>query len=394
MTATLRIVGVILAALLLGAQVVRSAWVLAFVEDDPDRAARLWPSHPDVEAARSMVEIARATRAGQPIAPATFARISDAAARAPLSSQPFLVRGVLMQVRGSPDSARAAFAEAERRDARSVAARYFLADQYLRSGQPGPALSELAVLAKLIPGGLNQLAPFLATYAANGQGARQLQRIFTSDPMLANAVLGTLATMPGRAGLAIGLGRTPSGYVPGGWRDAAIKALLDAGRFGQARALWAGFNGIPANVPSLFNPRFTDNRGGPPFNWKLTSDATGLAEPDGKGGLHLLYYGRDDVNLATQTLVLAPGNYLLSARVSGNEGHAEQISWTIGCLPGGASLLQRSLVVTERASGGAFTVPAAGCGAQQLSLTGTAPDVPQTVDVTLGALTIAPVGRP
>ena len=78
----------------------------------------------------------------------------------------------------------------------------------------------------------------------------------------------------------------------------------------------------------LIDPRF--ERGAmPPFGWELASGSAGVAEPTGDGSLHVLFYGRDNLALARQLLLLKPGRYRLSMRVNGAEPSAESLSWAV-----------------------------------------------------------------
>src|SRR3954471_8049955 len=104
---------VALVALLLAAQMVRNAAVSALAAARPAEAARVWSSHPEVELSLAMTAIGKAAREGRPVDPAAFAMTRDAAAKSPLSPQPFLVRGVQAQLAGDRETARRAFEAAE-----------------------------------------------------------------------------------------------------------------------------------------------------------------------------------------------------------------------------------------------------------------------------------------
>src|SRR4029079_8040400 len=84
---TLRAVVAIVAALLIAAQIVRNAAVSALAEAKPAAAAKAWRGHPASEIGVAMTEIARSSRARQPIPQTAFAKIEDAAAKAPLAPE-------------------------------------------------------------------------------------------------------------------------------------------------------------------------------------------------------------------------------------------------------------------------------------------------------------------
>ena len=156
---------VIVLALLVATQVIRNSAVAALVDRNPDAAARVWPGHPAAEISLGMTAIGRAARQQQPVPPSIFAMMDDAARKAPLAPEPFLVRGVQAQLSGNIPLAIDAFAAAEHRDPRSLPAHYFLADALFRWGDSRRGLSEIGILARLAPGGVASVAPYVATYA-------------------------------------------------------------------------------------------------------------------------------------------------------------------------------------------------------------------------------------
>src|SRR5690348_3070323 len=121
-------------ALLLGAQVVRNSVVIGYADLEPEVAGRLWSDHPRVEISRAMVGIAAASRQRKAVEPDAFALVDDAARKAPLSPEPFLVHGVQAYLSGHTGLASGSFAQAQKRDPRSMPAAYFLANYYFRSG--------------------------------------------------------------------------------------------------------------------------------------------------------------------------------------------------------------------------------------------------------------------
>src|SRR5687767_8303233 len=113
---------------------VRIAWVERLAGSAPAAAAGLWPHRSQVALSTGMIEIATAPREGRPVSPATLRRIFAAGSKVPLSALPFVVRGVQAQMAGDTAAAERAFLAAKRRDPRSLPARCFLADLYLRRG--------------------------------------------------------------------------------------------------------------------------------------------------------------------------------------------------------------------------------------------------------------------
>src|SRR3954451_10674077 len=130
-------------ALLLAVLVVRNAAVEALADRNPDAAARIWAGHPTAQLSLALTEIGRAARERKPVQPAVFELVNDAATKAPLAPEPFLVRGVQAQLAGNVRLAIADFEAAQFRDPRSLAARYFLADAYFRTGDARHGLQEI-----------------------------------------------------------------------------------------------------------------------------------------------------------------------------------------------------------------------------------------------------------
>lgn len=368
-------------ALLMGIVVVRNAIVAQYAEIEPAIAAKIWPSHPSSQLWSGMTQIGLAARERKPASAATFDRIRSAGIKAPLAAEPFLVRGVQAQVAGNQKLAEQAYLAARLRDGRSIPARYFLAEHYFRAGNAPRGLREIAVLARLVPNGVDSLAPYVASYAKDPRNRRQLLALFQSDHQLEQSVLIVLSTDANNADLVLGLATPASG--PQQWVNGLLGALVRAGQYDKARNIWSRIARV-APPAGIFDPGFKGSDAPPPFNWTLTSSTIGLAERQG-GGLHVLFYGQDNGVLASQLLMLPPGRYRLAMRVAGEAAQARALRWKISCAGSNASLLELSVADAKR--GSTFEVPA-GCGAQNLELAGEAPDLPQQVDVTISGLTL------
>ena len=237
MTLVRRLAAAVL-ALLLGIQVVRNAAVTALVSTDPAAAARAWPSHPEARLALAMTDIATAARAGSPVDAAVFQRVDAAASRAPLAVEPFLVRGVQAQVAGDKVLAQRAFEAAEHRDPRSLPARYFLAEQYLRGGQVARGLAEFAALARLAPNGIGGASPYVAAYARDPSRWPQLRALFRANPDLQEASLEALATDAANAPAILALADPAHRNAHSPWLQPLLAALVAKGQFVEAKRIW------------------------------------------------------------------------------------------------------------------------------------------------------------
>ena len=382
----LRAVVAIVAALLIAVQVVRNAAVSALAEARPDAAAKAWSGHPATEISVAMTEIARSSRARQPVPQWAFGMIDDAAAKSPLAPEPFLVRGVQAGLTGDTAGAQRAFEAAQWRDPRSQPAAYFLADRYFRSGNVTGGLREVAALARLSPDGGTAAVPYLAQYATNSVNWPALRGLFDKNPQLAQPVLIMLAsdikTVPAALALA-----DASDIGNQAWLGQVVDTLIKAGDYPRARAAWMGMAGAGATSGELLHDSgFSDSRSPPPFNWQLTSSTVGLAERQRGGRLHVLFYGDEDGTLASQLLLLPPGEYRLSFNLAGDHARAHALTWALWCDKAPQPLASITLEAAA-ARGWQFQVPA-GCQAQWLKLSGVSGDVPQQVDISMSALTL------
>lgn len=371
-------------ALLLAILVIRSAFVQAFAVKDPARAAAIWPGHPSVQLESGLAEVGDMAAAGRPIDPALVRRLIVASAKAPLAPEPFLVRGVEAQLAGDQPLALKAFLAARQRNPRGIAARYFLADHYLKAGQTAFGLAEISALARLVPQSLPNVAPFLAAYARSPNAAPQVKAMLRGQPQLEPVLLNVLATDAANHQLMRYLWSGRGGEEAKPWQGRLLNSLVEAGRYGEAREAWATFSGIAADQNRLLDPEFRA-QALPPFGWLLASGPAGVAEPEGAGRLHVLFYGRDDLVLARQLLTLAPGRYRLSMQVSETSPTSKFLSWGVRCLPGSTQIASVRLD-RSGATFVSFAIPASGCPAQRLELIGTAPEFAEQADATISQL--------
>jgi len=372
--------------------VVRAAVVTNAISDRPALAAKVWPNHPRVQLALAMARIGSAAASGKAPGAATIAQSMDAACRAPLAIEPFLIRGAIAQSEGQQDRAERLFVEAVRRDPRSSAGRFFLAQRYLSSARPAEGLRQAAVLIRLVVGGSDPLVLAIALYAKSPGAVPGLRSMFAPDPTLRDAVLAELARDPSNYRLIMALageevGKTRSLATPR-WQSQLLTSLVERGDFVTAGALWLRISGLRAAPVGLFNPQFAQLSAPAPFNWTFGSGEHGVAEPTTGNGLQVIYYGRTNADFATQTLLLSPGQYELRMRVLREGGANSGLAWTVACQAAGKALM--TLPVGDEAGAtrmiaGQFAVPA-GCASQQIRLAGTVREFAAYEQVTLSDL--------
>ena len=370
-----RRLAVVLVALLLAVQVVRNAAVEALAPLQPVAAAKFWAAHPSVETSLALAQIGQAARERRPIDPHSFAMVNDAAVKAPLASEPFLVRGVQAQTAGDQEAARRAFVAAQWRDPRSLPAAYFLADYYFRTRHILEGLEQTTLLARLSPGGADAVAPYVAAYAQNPSNWPEMRALFRSQEGLQDQVLAVLARDGHNADAILALADPAHRKPSSPWLPTLLQSLVADGQYGRARAIWSSIGRAQAGDQLVYDASFSSPGAPPPFNWALTSSTIGLAERQPGNRLHAIFYGTDDGVLASELVLLPAGTYRLQMQIVGAPVHPETLRWSVRCDKSTEPVA--SVGLDEVASRGwTFQVPA-NCPAQWLELSGRSGDIAQ-----------------
>ena len=343
-------------------------------------------SHPDALVDRAMAEIGGAAARGGTVPPSARQAMLKVAGKAPLAPDPYLVEGTIAGMNGDPLRAERLFLAARARDPRSPGARYFLADRYLKTNRILPGLVEMGALARLSERAAQPLIPALAAYAKTPGAIDELRRFFKLSPATRDRTLALLAEDARNAPLVLALAPEPRpGAAKADWHGRMVQSLVTAGDYAGAEALWRKISGVGSRA-LLYNPDFRQSSAPPPFNWQFSSGASGVAEPSGSGGLNVIYYGRDDVALASQLLRLSPGRYRLAMRVEGSSP-AGALSWGLRCVPDNKVLLGLPVETAGKEPGaGLFAVPAGGCPAQALELRGRSGETAATTQLAISGL--------
>lgn len=375
-------VAAILVAALIAFQAVRTAAVVDRAVN-PAFAAALWPGHPAVITDRALLAIAAAATRGNAVSAATRAEVRRVATRAPLSADPFLIEGAIAESEGRGAVAERLLLEARNRDPRSRGTRYLLAERFLRTGRIAEGLTEMKVLVQLHESGAT-MGPALVAFAQSPGAAPQLRSFFAANPQTEASVLAVLAGDARNADLVLSLATNRRNPDPD-WRAVLLTVLANSGQYRRAYDLWRDFSSL-AGRPLLFNPAFGKSAALAPFNWVYPQSGDGLAEPDGRGGLRILYYGRARAVLASQLLMLKPGPYVLGMRVDRVDGPDGAMRWTLRCAVDGKAISE--VPVANGRVKGTFQVPS-DCSAQWLELVGEPRDVEQSSELTISELRLA-----
>lgn len=362
--------------------VVRTASVAAWSATSPQWAAQLWPGHPDVQRTQAMAGVGEAARLGRPAGQAITGLLESVAVKEPLAIEPLVVGAVAAQSAGDQARAEQLFSFAEARQGRALPPHYFLAELYLRSGRVEDGLREVANLGRLSPGGIGTGARYIAQYASDPGNWPQMRSVFRSHPELVDPILLSLAEDSQNAPTILALADARHRGPDARWFRPLLEATIAAGQYGQARKLWATVGGLSNALAGLIHdPAFADNRLPPPFNWDLAQSPAGLAERSRGSGLHVIFYGSQGGSLVRQLLVLAPGNYRLALRSTGQIADPQALSWSVRCDKSAVPLAAFAMP-RPGAFGWSFTVPAE-CPAQWLQLDGRAQDITGRSDVTI-----------
>lgn len=373
------------------AEVARLTVASALAERNPALASTLAPNAPPALVAAAMAGVGEAAAQGAAPGQATFDELRTLAAVAPLEPEPFLVEAAIAEREGNYERAELLLKEARVRNPRSAAARYLLADVWLREDKVVDGLREMAVLTRLMPAASVQLVPALSAYAQSPGARDKLGAILADNPQLKNPLLSALAANPDNADLVVALAGPPTDNPSNdtrAWQSRLLSGLVARGEFDRAYEIWRGFAKLPPGPrPLLFNGNFRRVSAPPPFNWDYSGSSAGLAEP-ANGQLRVLFYARDETPLAAQLMLLSPGNYQFTAPSAGQIASGA-LSWRISCIGGKAVLAE--LPVGPGSAARRFSVPP-GCPAQRVQLNGHLLESPSDSDVRIGPVLIERVG--
>lgn len=376
-------------ALLLVGEVARLTIVSAEADKNTQLASALAPMAPDALIQSAMVEVGEAAAKATIPSPATRQRLRLVANVSPLQPEPYLVQAALDSRAGNYVRAEKLLEDARWRNPRSPAARYLLANVWFRQDKVTGALEEMAVLSRLIPGSAVGLAPALAEYARMPNARAQLAPVIARNPQLKAPLLTALAADPANADLVLALAGNdmrssdPETRV---WQRRLLEGFLSRGKYAQAYSLWRRMVEVPIDDHSLvFNANFRRLAAPPPFNWDLYSGAAGMTEETG-GRLRVMFYGRENAILASQTVLLPAGEYRFRAPLSGNVPR-RALLWTLTCLSASNELMN----IDAATGAGSFTVPQ-DCPAQSLRLVGQIEDMPTDADILIGPALLERVG--
>ena len=380
-------------------QIVQTSAADAFIRKKPGVAATIAPRDPRVPMTLAMLEF---QAAGGTVRPQARQAAIEAFARAPLSEEPFFLKGMAALVAGQEAEAERLLIETRRRNPRSRFARLILLDRYLRAGKIDEATNEMTALGNLIPNAGALLLAELGRLARDPVTSRTLERALQRNPAPRDSLLEYLATSGADPDLILRLARkippppqaanAPSPAAA--WQAKLVGALVERGDIGRAYQLWRSFSapGAPERKTGLYDPDLRGLPGTAPFNWFFPGTAAGAADRSANG-LQIEYYGRDSAELVAQLLMLPPGRHRLSFVAEGAaDGESSKLGWQLICLQSKAQvgeLVLRKVDYSPRRLAGIFTVPTKGCSAQWLKLVGAPAEFAKPQSATIRGLRLA-----
>ena len=300
---------------------------------------------------------------------------------APLDAQALRVLALEAERQGDGDKAARLMALAEKRSLRDTLTQLWLFAHETQGHDPGAASLRADSLMRRQP----ELAPLLFPLIERTLG----------EPAARDAYVARLAEAPDwRHGFLTDLVRLPdvataravySGlaatHAPPTDEELGflLTRLIADGDYQGARVFWttSARSALASDAP--YDGDFRGLGGAPPFNWRLADDDGTVADlanaPDGRTALHVQSSPTATKTLAEQLLVLRPGVYRLSGEVLMDAvPTGAAFSWGVTCLPRGEQLGADATQTSATWQGFSMSisVPAGGCQAQWLRLSGLA----------------------
>lgn len=129
-----------------------------------------------------------------------------------------------------------------------------------------------------------------------------------------------------------------------------------------------------------------------PFNWTLNRQ---FAEMELGGGLYVHFFGRGRPKIASQTLVLSPGQYTFGLDISGETWRGGGgLRWHIRCTDSDEDLVALDIFELNTAGSALsvdFEIPPQDCTFQNLILAGVAGEFPRTTRASIDKVSISAI---
>lgn len=371
--------------------VVRNAALELLSEREPTAAMGFLPAGSGALAADGWSRVA-ASRGG--VDPVARRRAAEALRREPVNASALALIGLAASADGRLDQARLLMEAARDRDPRLPAARYWLLDHDMRSGDYAAGLNEIGPALRLRPGTGDAIMALVMGLLGIPDGARAVRTKLAENPFWRTEFFRTQAYQPGHAQPLLTLLRSlPPASDPANdaiEQHVVLTAALIGGSPGDAYRLWLSRPPGAGQVPpqAIYDPDFRGLAGTPPFNWALTQNDNASAAmriapdlPEGHA-LALSYRGTTSPLLAEQYRLADAGHYRFQLRARRISGESGQLIAQLRCATGDRPLA--NLKIDPRTTMGAyqtgFDVPAS-CPALHIAFVGEAGDRPGSVEM-------------
>ncbi|HEX4199635.1 MAG TPA: hypothetical protein VHZ26_19520 [Caulobacteraceae bacterium] len=372
------------------------------VDASPAAVLHWRPNDPDALAAEADARL-RAARTSADIEQAAgLAR--RALVEAPLAAAPLRILGFSAQRQGRPREAQALMAAAGARSHRDLLTQAWLFDDALSRDDYPAAFDRADAMLRLDDGMDTTLYPLIIDAASDPRAVPPLVWRLAAKPLWRPDFLRALAA-GGDPDLTLRvLGQLKQTSAPPTDEEAGflVGRLIHDGAYARAYQAWASL--LPAKAPlrpgGLYDGDFAPAPGATPFNWRLNPNSRVVAErsspPSGPPtGLYVRFTPTITDELASETLLLAPGAYRLTGQVMfETPAEAGQFRLALLCADGtGQPMLDAGLGGDPgawRAISLPFDVAPSGCAAQRLQIVGRAGDSFDPVGAWFTGLAVQP----
>lgn len=342
-------------------------------------------------------------RPGQLPTPAQSTLLGRVAIRAPLRYEPFFARTLGDEVNGRWPAALRAGEEARAREPRAPFVRALLLEAYLHESRYAAAIGELNAIVARSGTANDQLLHLLTLLADNPGTASLVERAMRDNPRWRAVFIDYAGNQGRNKALLFKSLTTPVAGVSAAEertsREGFLRALVGAGDYDRAYLAWVNFltPALAARVQPVYDGDFSESTAPAPFNWTFAGDGSAAAERTrdtglpGGTALDVQFFGTGASDIASETLLLSPGDYGFSARASGSDASrfGGRLDWRLLCRPSGTVLpivTLSSFPARPFMVRGTVKIPEVGCQAQQLVLHGEPGDVASVTAVQFNGL--------
>lgn len=304
-----------------------------------------------------------------------------AAGIAPLEGRAFRILGAIADLEGKNDEAAALMDVAAKLAPRDASTQFWLVLSAIKERDVEEALRRMDRLMRFQPETHREMLPLLLTIASNPAGAEPLARVLAASPPWRSQFFYHLTwASPTSTHLAMFVNalRRAGVVLTDYERDSWIRRLTSERDWPRLKRALREYE--LANPSVLSNGDFEGDREGPFGGWLLGKVSGIEMQIEAKPGLPTdralrveFFDRRERLERPEQWTFLDPGSYRFSGKVHLDELEAARgLSWSIGCVPSGATALVTSELFVGTREWSPFSmefqVPPENCDAQSIHL--------------------------